>query len=146
MPVIDKSGDWWKGDSLTDLSEFVVEFTSRNYQADDIRPSRCVSCGGTTFELLVDDDEGCARRVCCECNVGAFLADSEDYWDDAGPGAAECSCGASSFELVSGFSLLETGEVRWVTIGARCPGCGILGVYAEWKIDYEPSRQLLEKI
>ena len=36
------------------------------------------------------------------------------------------------------------GEIRWVSVGLRCGSDGLLGVYTDWKIDYSPSRQLLE--
>lgn len=152
--MIDKSGDWWKGDDFDDLAEYVVAYTARQYPAQVITQSKCVTCEGTVFGLTVDDLNGCAQRTCRTCSTSVFLADSSEFWDDAEPGEAACvarqhdgttgcPCGGADFESGIGFSLLDSGEVRWVTVAARCRTCGILGVYAEWKIDYEPSRHLL---
>lgn len=142
--MIDKSGQWWKGDGSDDLKEFLVAFCAQNYGADDIRLSKCQSCDGTRFGLIVDDEEGCARRVCRSCGFAAFIADSAEYWDDASPGEAVCPCAGEDFEIAVGFSLTESGEVRWITVGARCAECGVLGGYVDWKVDYEPSRHLIE--
>ena len=142
--MIDKSGQWWKGQNFEDLTEFVIAFSSHNYRADDGRESRCGGGGATVFGMRVDDESGCAQRVCRECGLAAFFGDSEEYWEEANPGDAACPCGADDFENAVGFSLLDSGEVRWITVGARCVACGVLGVYADWKIDYEPSRHLLE--
>jgi hypothetical protein len=27
---------------------------------------------------------------------------------------------------------------KWITVGARCASCGMLGAYVDWKIDYAP--------
>jgi hypothetical protein len=142
--VIDKSGTWWKGENLDDLRGFVIEFTSRSYRADEIRQSVCKGCGGTLFGLKVDDDEGCAERCCRGCGEREFIADSEEYWEDATPGDAACPCGAEDFQVAVGFSLIESGEVSWISVGCRCVACGVLGVYVDWKVDYEPSRHLLD--
>lgn len=142
--MIDKSGTWWKGESIDDLRDFVIEFTSQNYRADEIRQSVCKGCGGTRFGLRVDDDEGCAERVCRVCGAREFIADSEEFWEDATPGDAACPCGAEDFQIAVGFSLIESGEVNWISVGCRCVACGVLGVYVDWKVDYEPSRHLLD--
>jgi hypothetical protein len=144
--VIDKSGEWWKGESVDDLGEFVVAFTSQNYRADEVRQSVCQGCSGNQFGLSVDDDEGCAQRVCRNCGLRAFIGDSEEFWGDASPGDAACPCGAEDFQIAVGFSLIASGEVRWISVGLRCIACGVLGVYVDWKVDYEPSRHLLDMV
>lgn len=141
--MIDKSGDWWRGQDFNDLAAYVVAYTARQYPAEVITQSECGTCHGTVFGLVVDDTNGCAQRTCRTCSTSAFLADSGEFWDDAEPGEAACPCGGADFESAIGFSLIDRGEVSWVTVAARCIVCGILGVYAEWKIDYEPSRHLL---
>ncbi|MBN2193608.1 MAG: hypothetical protein JW751_12395 [Polyangiaceae bacterium] len=45
-----------------------------------------------------------------------------------------------------GFSHHDDGSIKWVTVGTRCVACGILGVPAEWKIDYEPSDHLYGQV
>ena len=141
--MIDKSGQWWKGENAEDLAEFVVAFSSLNYRADEVGRSICARCHATVFGARVDDDQGCAQRVCRACGLAAFIGDSEEWWADATPGDAACPCGAEDFEVAVGFSLIEGGELRWITVGARCVSCGAMGVYVDWKIDYEPSRHLL---
>ncbi|MFJ4717410.1 hypothetical protein [Streptomyces sp. NPDC088785] len=119
--------------------------------ADDGRPvkivpSVCGGCGGRVFRVLVDAVEGAAERVCADCGGRGFLADSEEFWEDADPGEACCPCGSEEFEAAVGFSLGEDGSVRWVTIGLRCHKDGALGTYADWKIDYSPTDHLLTMV
>lgn len=142
--MIDKRGKWWKGENVDDLREFLVDFSTGNYRADDIRQSTCGNCGGTVFGLEAHGDEGCARRTCRVCGATAFICDSEEFWDDADTGECACPCGAEDFEVAVGFALIDSGEIRWIYVSCRCMACGVLGVYTDWKIDYEPSRQLLE--
>ncbi|MGW3321347.1 hypothetical protein [Streptomyces virginiae] len=111
-----------------------------------IVPSVCSGCGGRVFFVLVDDVEGGAERVCVGCEDRAFIADSEEFWDDADPGEACCPCGSEEFETAVAFSLADTVLVRWVTVGLRCPMGGAVGVYADWKIDYGPTDHLLTMV
>lgn len=37
--MIDKSGQWWRGEDFRDLTEFLTEYTSRNYPAGQIAQS-----------------------------------------------------------------------------------------------------------
>lgn len=144
--VIDKSGQWWKGQDFDDLVEYLHEYTSRNYAAGHIVQSLCGSCGSATFGLVVDDEEGCAKRQCSGCGVAAYIGDSDEFWDDADPGEAACPCGGGRFEVGVAFSLRDDGSVCWITVGARCIACGIMGVYADWKIDYDPTDHLLTAV
>ncbi|MET9468211.1 hypothetical protein ABZY44_26330 [Streptomyces sp. NPDC006544] len=119
--------------------------------ADDSRPvmivsSVCGGCGGRVFLVLFDDVEGGAERMCVGCGVHAFIADSEEFWEDADPGEAGCPCGSREFEVAVAFSLADDGLVRWVTVGLRCRRDGAVGVYAEWKIDYGPTDHLLTMV
>lgn len=98
------------------------------------------------FFVLVDDVEGGAERVCAGCGVRAFIADSEEFWEDADPGEACCPCGSEEFETAVAFSLAGDGSVRWVTVGLRCQRDGAVGVYADWKIDYGPTDHLLTMV
>jgi hypothetical protein len=142
---IDKSGKWWVGTSVDDLKEYLEAFSADGYRVHEFRPAKC-KCGGETFEVLADDDEGCAKRTCTSCAMGQFICDSEEYWSDATPEQWKCiECGFTSANVGIGFSLYEDGEVRWLYVGERCANCGILGCFAGWKIAYSPSKQLLEQ-
>lgn len=81
--------------------------------------------------------------MCTGCAGRAFIADSEEFWDDADPGEAGCPCGSDEFETAVAYSLGGDGSVRWVTVGLRCRQDGAVGIYADWKIDYGPTDHLL---
>ncbi|MFJ8565561.1 hypothetical protein [Streptomyces sp. NPDC093514] len=92
-----------------------------------------------------------AERECSGCSSRAFIADSEEYWneeswEDDEPGAVGCPCGSEEFEAAVAFSLGGDGSVRWVTVGLRCVKDGFCGIYADWKIDYSPTDQLLTMV
>lgn len=110
-----------------------------------IAPSVCSACGGRVFFVLVDDLEGGAERECSDCGRRSFVADSEEFWEDADPGAAGCPCGGEQFEMAVAFSLTADGSVRWVTVGLRCRLDGVVAVFADWKIDYGPTDHLLSR-
>lgn len=119
--------------------------------ADDRRPvkvvpSLCQGCGGRVFTVRLNDSA--VERECSGCGRRAFIADSEEFWDeeslaDDEPGAAGCPCGSEEFEAAVAFSLGDDGGVRWVTVGLRCVRDGFCGVYADWEIDYSPTHHLL---
>jgi hypothetical protein len=44
------------------------------------------------------------------------------------------------------FSIADGGSVRWVTVGLRCQKDRAVGVYADWKIDYQPTDHLLTMV
>jgi hypothetical protein len=144
---IRKSGKWSKGTAAADLDDFLRTTKAIDYPADRFIHPAC-ACGHVTFRLIVDED--CAQRVCAACGTESFVCDSGDYWDDAEPGECACPCGGEIFDLAVGFSHVDAvsseGEsfrtIKWVTVAARCIKCGILGVYADWKIDYEPCDHL----
>ncbi|MER6672897.1 hypothetical protein [Streptomyces sp. NPDC000983] len=123
-------------------------------EADDDRPVRivpcvCAGCGRGVFSLLVNASG--AERECSGCGGRAFIADSEEYWNEESweedePGVAECPCGSEEFEAAVAFSLGGDGSVRWVTVGLRCTEDGFCGIYADWKIDYGPTGHLLTMV
>lgn len=134
---------FWEGQLHVDSS---LPGTFRR-RAGPIAQSLCGGCGSATFGLVVDDDEaGCAKRQCGRCGAEAFIGDSEEFWDAADPGEAACPCGGEQFEVGVAFSLRDDGSVCWITVGARCVACGVLGVYADWKIDYDPTDHLLTAV
>ncbi|MGW0926793.1 hypothetical protein ACWD3J_48705 [Streptomyces sp. NPDC002755] len=111
-----------------------------------IAPSIWEGCGGRVFFVLVNASG--AERECSGCGSRAFIADSEEYWneefwEDDEPGAAGCPCGSEEFETAVAFSLADDGSVRWVTLGLQCIKDEFSGVYADWKIDYGPTDHLL---
>jgi hypothetical protein len=143
--VIDRSGPWWTGTNATDVDEYLRSYTEEGYPATRFEQSRC-TCGSHVFRLEADDVEGCARRTCAECGLPRFICDSNEIAGDATLAAITCPCEASEFELVVGFSHREDGNIRWISVGARCVRCGALGCPVEWEIDYAPTAQLYELV
>jgi hypothetical protein len=143
--TIDTTGTWWTGTEFADLSEYLQALTKTTYPASEVRQSVC-RCRQTVFALHADRMEGCAQRTCCSCGDRAYLVDSADSADEARLRPVKCPCGGKKFEIGVGFSFRENGEVRWITIGQRCVACGVLASYADWSIDYAPSRQLLQQV
>ena len=144
--AIDKSVDARRGESAADLAEYLKDFEAGGYLVGSVVEAVCAGCKGRVFRLRTDVDEGCAERICVACDKTVLMLDSEDYWDDAEPEAVLCACGADQFEVSVGFSLRATGDVRWISIGTRCAADGRLGCCADWKIDYGPSADLLERV
>ena len=144
--TIDRSGKWWIGSEPQDLEAYLKAWTEEGYGIQAFRLARC-SCGSERFELEADENEGAARRTCAACGAQHLMCDSAEYWDEAEPDTYECvECKSSHANVGVGFALLESGEVRWIHVGARCTSCGILGCFADWKIDYEPSTHLMEQV
>ncbi len=141
--MLDKTGQFWTGSDFTDLAAYLSAYTAENYPAEKILQIKC-ECGSTELRIQLDDDEGCARRTCNDCGESRFVADSGEYWDDAAPGDGQCPCGHEVFNLGVGYSHREDGDIRWITVGARCVECGVLGAYVDWKIDYSPTAHLYE--
>jgi len=139
--AIDTSGKWWKGQNADDLVEYVRLLTQEGYPATKFAIAKC-ACGTDRFRLYADQDEGCAKRQCTSCSKDAFICDSEEVSEDASLKKVRCKCKKDVFELAVGFSLRDTGEIRWITVGARCVSCGMLGSYVDWKIDYAPTDHL----
>jgi hypothetical protein len=133
-------------DKLDDLRTYVRGFGSATGQsADHLVQSRCSACDGTRFWMEVSEEDGVARRTCTGCKLLAYIGDSEELWDDADVGDAMCPCGRKVFDIVVGYCLADNGEVNWMVVGAKCAACAEVGVYADWSIEYEPSRELLER-
>jgi hypothetical protein len=143
--TLDKSGKLWRGEDFADLADYIREFQAEGYPVDQVVESVCGHCNGRAFRVLVDDTEGCAQRTCVGCGTAAFIADSAETWEEADPGECECPCGGGEFAVAVGFSLRDDGEVRWISIGLRCLTDNTLGVCADWKISYGPSRHLLSQ-
>lgn len=91
------------------------------------------------------EEDGVARRTCTGCHLVAYIGDSEELWSESDVGDATCPCGGKVFDIIVGYCLGDDGEVNWMIVGAKCASCADIGVYADWSIDYEPSRALLER-
>ena len=74
------------------------------------------------------------------------MLDSADVGQAADAGQAACPCGAEIFNVAVGFAHHENGDVRWVYVALRCLQDGTLGVYADWKIDYSPTKELFDRV
>jgi hypothetical protein len=140
--MIDKRGEWWRGNSPDDIGEYLRYHEAGGFPVARVVASICSHCAGTVFALAADDDQGYARRICNSCGKSHAMLDSANYEDDAEPRDCRCPCGCEAFELAVGYALRADDEVRWVSIGCRCTSCGILGCYADWKIDYGPTDSL----
>jgi hypothetical protein len=146
--MLNTAGDWWTGDEPGDIGDYLREHAAAGYGVDRVTMSACAACGGRSFRLLINSagHDG-ALRACVTCGQPAFIADSEDYWEDPGATAVSCFCGADVFEIAVGFALRESGDdVTWISVGVRCVADGILGCPADWKIGYGPSLHLLEQV
>ena len=143
--TIDKSGRWWRGTEPSDLDAYLVAYTADGYPVSRVIHAVC-ACGERAFAVEVDDEDGCARRTCQACGAAHPMLDSADYLDEAELGEAACPCGGATFEAAVGFATREDGSIRWVYLALRCVPDGVLGVYADWKIDYPPSDHLYDQV
>lgn len=142
-----KRGEHWYGDDHVDLREEIARFANLNgYPAEHFADARC-SCGGSTFRLAVDDNQGAAVRVCMGCADEHAMGDSAEYLDDAELETCSCVCESEALELSVGVSLYAgSADVRWLYLGCRCTDCGLVGVYADWKNEYTGYQQLLRQV
>ncbi len=146
--LVERDGQSY-ADNFEDMVAFVREFGSATGElAEDVRSSRCVTCGSATFWMECSEEDGVAMRTCTQCQTAAFIGDSAELWDAADTGDAVCPCGAKVFELAIGFCVGAEPEldVEWIVVGARCTVCHLVGVYADWGIDYVPSASLKQQI
>jgi hypothetical protein len=148
--AIDKTGKWWVGSDAGDVLEYLVAHKAEGYAVDEVRLCKCI-CGSEELKLAADREEGCAQRFCAKCGSEHFICDSAVFWEDAEPENWNCTqCDSEIGNIGVGFSLYaaereEQRDVRWVSVGVRCVGCGTLGCFADWKVGYGPSQSLLEQ-
>jgi hypothetical protein len=140
--TLDKSGDLWRGEGFADLAECVRAFKAGGYPVATVVESRCGGCDGRAFRVNVDEEEA-AQRICLACGAVVFIGDSAEHWNDEDFDECACPCGGEEFAVAVGYALFDDDEVRWISVGLRCLNDNVLGVYAEMKIDYSPSRHLL---
>lgn len=144
--MIDKTKKYWTGDSAEDISEYLRLYSEDN--SIDIKPVLCHPCGSDCFELRVDQTEDAIEVKCTKCGTKKILLDCNEVWEHAKPRLRKCSVckTCKSFNVRVGFIRRENGSVKWVYIGNRCTGCGTLGSYLDWKIDYEPTDEMEQNI
>ncbi len=141
--AIDRSGDHWRGENFDDLAAYIRLFEAGGYDVEHVREHSCPECRGTSFRVLIDDEQGCAFTICHQCQAEAAIADSADQLDDAELEECACPCGAETFAVATGFAMFDATEIRHISVGLRCLTDGTLGVYTDWQIDYSPSAHLL---
>jgi ribosomal protein L37E len=146
LVITSRGAGGWVGTDAADIDEYLAAYSAQGYLVQRVTHARCSACGSDTFHVRVDDEEGCAERTCVACGVAAFMLDSADYVEDADLGPAECPCGGQAFNVAVGFAVHDVGDPRWVYLGMRCAEDGLLGVYADWKIDYTPSSHLFASV
>lgn len=143
--MIDKSREYWHGDSADDIDEFLREYSE--IEAIDIKPIICHSCGNEHLNLRIDYDEEAIQVKCPKCGYKKIILDCEEVWEDANPRLRKCpECKSKDFDVKVGFVRRENGSVKWVYIGSRCTNCGLLGSHLDWKINYEPTNEMESNI
>lgn len=142
--TLDKSRQLWRGDDFDDLAEFIRHFEAGGYPVTTVVESRCAECDVRAFHVDIDEEEA-TRRTCLGCGAIAFIGESADYWTEDDHDSCARPCGNEEFAVAVGFAFFNDGEVRWVSVGLRCLKDNTLGVYADTKIDYSPSRHLLDQ-
>ncbi|RYE86195.1 MAG: hypothetical protein EOO75_16025 [Myxococcales bacterium] len=143
--TIDASGEYWKGTEAADLKPFLVDYEAGGYPVAEVVPAAC-TCGGGRFEVALSGDEQAVRRRCVSCGEEKLMLDSAEHWDDEDEDECACPCEGEVFEAAVGLARREDASIKWVSVGLRCVECGVLGVYADWKIDYSPSEHLVKQV
>ena len=143
--TISKSESGWFGTSPNDIDEYLRAFAAGGYPVQAVAHSACAACRvDAGFTVSLDDDQGAAVRTCLACNTVQPMLDSGEFLADAELEDAACPSGHEEFDVAVGYAFRLDGEVRWISVGLRCRNDGQLGVYTDWKIDYSPSRHLLD--
>ncbi len=142
-----KQGKYSFGDSQVDIREEIARYSDGNtYIASHFEDAVC-ECGTKVFRLLLDDNVGAAVRRCSACSVEHPIGDSGDYLADAELEECACPCGNEDLEITVGVSLYDESEdVKWIYVGCRCPACGLVAVYGDWKNEYEGYQEFLARV
>jgi hypothetical protein len=157
--VIERDSPWWRGSSAKDLEEYLAAATQG--QVGVVVEPLCAQCGSAVFAVVVGDRS--AERRCAGCGRRHAMLDSGGYdavvsgatvsrpasagsAQSADAGEAACPCGGEEFELAVGFTERVDGELGWVYVALRCTADGVLGLYADWKINSAPTRKLLDLV
>jgi hypothetical protein len=145
--VLEKRGDAWFGEHQADIKTEIARYSVLvGYVATHFADGEC-ACGSRLFELSLDEAEGAAVRVCAGCATEHAIGDSAEYLAHAQLEACECSCEARHMEITVGVSLhADSEDVRWIYLGCRCPRCGRVAVYGDWKNEFEGYQGLLANV
>jgi hypothetical protein len=140
-------GKYRYGESQADIREELQRYSQGvTYLAHHFADARC-QCGGKLFRLVLDDSEGAAVRTCAACRRQQPVGDSADYLHDAQLEQCTCPCGGEVFEVTAAVSLYRDSEdVKWFYIGCRCPECGLMACYGDWKNEYIDYHKLLAQV
>src|SRR5262249_47577769 len=132
-----RRGKDWHGGEQADIRPELLRYSKKNgYAIHHFADARC-ECGGRHFHLALDDSEGAAVRTCIACGHKHPIGDSADYLEGAELEECACRCGGEALEITVGVSLYRDSEdVRWLYVGCRCPACGLLGCYGDWKNEF----------
>jgi hypothetical protein len=104
-------------------------------------------CGGKLFWLFLDDTQGAAVRICVSCDDEHPIGDSQAFLEEAELEECVCPCGEDEFEVTAAVSLYEgSADVKWFYLGCRCPKCGLVACYGDWKNEFEGYQELLDKV
>lgn len=134
------------GDEQADISVSLDKHSKHNYQATHFKDATC-ECRGHLFRLCIDDGAGVAIRTCIQCGHTHYMGDSEDFLDEAQPVPCACLCNSEIFEVTAGIALYrESNNVKWLYIACRCIECSLIGVYGDWKNEYEDYTAFLQRI
>lgn len=138
-----KRGDQYYGAAQSDLHDGLRLYAAHSYPIAHIGDARC-PCGSAIFRLLIDDAEGVAVRICDSCRVSHAIGDGEEFLEHAELEECQCPCGCERLEVSAGVSLYQDDRaVRWFYLGCRCPSCGLIGVYGDWKNEHDDYSALL---
>lgn len=143
-----RRGKFSYGDGPADTREELARYSRANgYPATHFADAACRHCGGTVFQVLLDDEAGVAVRVCRGCADRHIIGDGADYLAEATLEECACPCGGESFEATAGVSLYDgNADVRWFYLGLRCVACGLTACYGDWKCEYPGYADLLRRV
>ena len=86
-------------------------------------------------------------RTCTSCKSTHAIGDSADFLTEATLDECQCPCGEESFQITGAVSLYpDSDDVRWIYLGCRCPKCGLVAIYGDWKNEYTGYEALLAKV
>ncbi len=144
--MIDKSGEWWVGETPDDIDEYLVEYSEDN--SIDIKQVKCNSCGCDSLYLRLDRNEDAIQVVCPKCKHKKILLDGEDVWAEAKPKAYHCPIckKRTTYNIKAGFIRRDNGSVKHVYMGNMCTECYTLGSVMDYRISYEPTDEMEKNI
>lgn len=145
--TLQKRGEYWYGDTQLDLRGEIKRYSEKNgYVVTNGAEAICV-CGNRTFRLQLDEESGVALRTCATCEHVHAIGDSAEFLDEAEPQERECVCEGDVFEITVGVALYEgSRDVKWLYLGCRCVACGLVGVYGDWKNEFNDYEKFLARV